>query len=175
MSATPPLASDATASATPTKRHSVIGGLLPLIGPILFIGATVMQFAGGVNADWGPTLVQNAVFYMIGWSGIGAAVSHMFFGKKISSTIGFRNDAYEFEVGAASLGTGIAGLLAANFGPEYWLAVILVSSIFRIVCGVGHIRSMVAERNFAINNTLILFVNFVVPAFLLLAYSAWAH
>lgn len=170
---------DSTGSTDPsaagaTRRGSVIGGLLPLIGPILFVVATIVQFAGGAGPEWRTVLVQNAVIYMIGWAGIGAAVSHMFFGKKISRTIGFRADAYEFEVGAASLGTGVAGLLAANYGPEYWFAVILVSSIFRVVCGFGHIRSMIAERNFAINNTLILFVNFVVPAFLLFAYFTWA-
>lgn len=174
MSSTPVTSVDAV-DHSPANRTSYIGGLLPLIGPLLFVGATIFQFSGGAGEAWGPTLVQNAVIYMIGWAGIGAAISHMFFGRKISRTIGFGANAYEFEVGAASLGTGIAALLAASFGPEYWLAVILVSSIFRIVCGFGHIRSMVSERNFAINNTLILFVNFVVPAFLLFAYFTWAN
>lgn len=156
-------------------RHSLIGGFLPLIGTILFIIATIIQFAGGAGEDWRVTLLQNAVIYMIGWAGIGAAVSHMFFGQKISRTIGFRKDAYEWEVGAASLGTGVAGLFAAQFGPEYWWALILVSSIFRVVCGIGHIRSMIIDRNFAVNNTLILFVNFVVPAFLIFGYLTWAR
>lgn len=159
----------------PAKRGTVIGGLLPLIGPILFLAAIVVQFTGGPGHDWRPVLVQNAVIYMIGWAGIGAAISHMFFGQKISRTIGFQNNAYEFEVGAASLATGVAGLLAASYGSEYWFAVILISSIFRITCGFGHIRSIVTDHNFAINNTLILFVNFVVPAFLLFAYFAWAQ
>jgi hypothetical protein len=30
------------------------------------------------------------------------------------------------------------------------------------------------DRNFAINNTAILFLNFVVPAFLVFTYLAWA-
>lgn len=170
-------ASESTATdaeTAPPRRKGIAGGLLPLIGPILFVGATVLQFAGGAGDDWGKQLVLNAVVYMIGWAGIGAAVSHMFFGQKISRTIGFGHSAYEFEVGAASLGTGVAALLAGNFGPEYWFAVILVSSIFRIVCGFGHIRSMIADGNFAVNNTLILIVNFVVPAFLLFAYFTWA-
>jgi hypothetical protein len=173
VSHTPNLVAGAPATA-PARHRSAAAGLLPLIGPILFVVATIHQFAGGAGEGWGPTLVQHGVFYLIGWSGFGAGIAHLAFGKKISRTIGFKNNEYEFEVGAADLAMGVGGLLAASFGPQYWFAIILVSAIFRIVCGVGHIRSMITERNFAVNNTLILFVNFVVPVFLLLAFHAWA-
>ncbi|KQR26275.1 DUF6790 family protein [Microbacterium sp. Leaf151] len=164
---------------TPTRttphRRRILGGLLPFIGVILFVIATVAQFAGGAGENWGPTLVTNAVVYMIGWAGIGAGISHIFFGNRISKTIGFEKSPYELEVGFADLAFGIAGLIAANFSPDYWLAVILSSSIFRVGCGIGHIRSMIRDKNFAINNTAILFVNFVVPAFLLFAFFTWAQ
>ena len=152
------------------RRKSIIGGILPFIGVILFLGATVIQFASGAGTNWGPTFLANAVTYLIGWAGIGAGISHVFFGGKISNSIGFRKSPYELEVGFASFGTGITALLASNYTPEFSLAVILVSSIFRIGCGFGHIRSMIVDRNFAINNTAILFINFVVPAFLLVTY-----
>lgn len=159
---------------TPRRhRRSVMGGLLPYIGVILFLGATVQQFANGAGEHWGPTLVDNAVIYLIGYAGVGAGISHILFGKKISQTIGFEKSPYELEVGFADLAMGITALLASNFAPEFSLAVILISSIFRVGCGIGHIRSMIASRNFAINNTLILGVNFLVPAFLLFAYSTW--
>lgn len=161
-------------TAPPRRRH-LLGGLLPFIGVILFIVATVMQFAGGAGNDWGPTLVANAVVFMIGWAGIGAGISHIFFGNHISKTIGFDKSPYELEVGFADLAFGIAGVIAASFSTDYWFAVILASSIFRVGCGIGHIRSMVRDKNFAINNTAILFVNFVVPAFLLLAFFTWAR
>lgn len=40
-------------------------------------------------------------------------------------------------------------------------------------CGIGHIREIMVKKNYAINNTAILFINFAVPAFLLLAWYAW--
>jgi hypothetical protein len=166
--------SAATAKATPA-RHSAIGGLLPFIGVILFVIFTIIQFASGAGEDWRSTLVTNAVVYMIGWAGIGAGISHLFFGRRISKTIGFQKSPYELEVGFADLAMGVVGVIAAGFSPDYWLAIILVSSIFRIGCGIGHIRSMIQDRNFAINNTAILFVNFVVPAFLLFAWFTWAN
>jgi hypothetical protein len=159
----------------PSPHRSIVGGLLPLIGVFLFIIATIMQFATGAGADWRPTLVENAVVYMIGWAGIGAGISHIFFGRRISRTIGFAKSPYELEVGFADLAMGIVGVIAASFSPDYWLAIILVSSIFRVGCGIGHIRSMIEDRNFAINNTAILFTNFVVPVFLLVAFFAWAR
>ncbi|MCA0345937.1 MAG: hypothetical protein LCH31_02620 [Actinobacteria bacterium] len=162
------------AEAQTGRKRSRLGGLLPFIGVILFVGATILQFAGGADFEWRTTLVQNAVFYMVGWSGIGAGIAHIFFGQKISRTIGFAHNPYEFEVGAANLALGIVGLIAINHSQEFWLAAILTSSIFRVVCGIGHIREMMINRNFAINNTAILFVNFVVPAFLIFAYYAWA-
>ena len=78
-------------------------------------------------------------------------------------------------VGFADLAYGIAGVIAASFSPDYWFAVILISSIFRVGCGIGHIRSIIRDKNYAINNTAILFVNFVVPAFLIFAYLTWAR
>ncbi len=157
-----------------THRH-ILGGLLPFVGVILFLIATVMQFAGGPGEDWGKNLVLNAVVYMIGWSGIGAGISHIFFGARISRTIGFEKSPYELEVGFADLAYGVAGVIATQFSADYWFAVILISSIYRVGCGVGHIRSIIRDKNYAVNNTAILFVNFVVPAFLVFAYLTWAR
>lgn len=162
------LAHDDTVDKTPTR--SKIGGVLPFIGVILFVGATILQFANGTGDDPGPQVLANAVTYLIGWAGVGAGVSHIFFGKKISQTIGFEQSPYELEVGFADLAFGLVALWAVGYTPEFSLAIILASSIFRVGCGIGHIRSMFRNRNFAINNTAILFVNFVVPAFLIATY-----
>jgi hypothetical protein len=158
------------------RRESFhVGGLLPYIGVMLFLLATVEQFAKGTTDQWGRTLVANAVTYLIGYAMVGAGISHIFFGARISKTIGFAKSPYEMEVGFADLAMGAVALIAVNYPLEFSLPIILISSIFRVGCGVGHIRSMVQDRNFAINNTLILGVNFLVPAFLLVAYYAWGN
>ena len=154
------------------KRH-VAGGILPFIGVILFTIATIQQFAGGAGAHWGPQLVSNAVVYLIGWAMVGAGVSHLLFGKKISKTIGFAQSPYEIEVGWADLAMGIVALMSVYYSSDFALAIIFVSSIYRVGCGLGHVRSMIRDRNFAPNNTLILVINFLVPAFLIYAFYAW--
>jgi hypothetical protein len=64
----------------------------------------------------------------------------------------------------------VVGLISQAFAPEFWLAVILASSIFRVGCGVGDIMQIVRNHDYAVDNSAILFVNVVVPAFLGTAY-----
>jgi hypothetical protein len=156
-----------------TRRASRKLGILPFIGVIAFAVASIpiLQDATG---DWQMKLLENGVVYLVGWAGIGAGISHIFFGRKVSASIGWAPSPFEREVGFANLGMGIAGVMAAGQEPAFWLAVIVVSSIFRIGCGIGHIREMIRNGNFAPNNTGVLLVNFGVPAFLILGYQAWA-
>lgn len=156
-----------------THRASPLLGMLPFIGVILFVATAIPLVFGDRSGDWKQDLVRNGVIYMVGWAGVGAGISHLVFGRKISASIGWAPSPYELEVGFADLAMGITGLLAGSYGKEYWLAAILVSSIFRVGCGIGHVRQMIQARDFAPNNTAVLFVNFVVPAVLVLTYFAW--
>lgn len=158
----------------PTRRRSSLWlGLLPFIGVILFL-VTAVPVLASRDDDWQRTLLVNAVVYMIGWAGIGAGISHLFFSDSISRSIGFEKSPFEVEVGFAGLAFGVTGVLAGSFEKEYWLAIIIASSVYRVGCGLGHVRSIVRSRNYAINNTAILIIDFVVPAFLVAAYLAWS-
>jgi hypothetical protein len=167
----PALATTKTRAAT--KRSNPLFGVLPFIGVILFLISAISVLGSGSDT-WQRDLLTNAVVYLIGWACIGGGISHIFFGPKISASIGWQWSPFELEVGLANLGFGIAAVLAASFSPEYALALIIANSVFRVGSGVGHIRNMITDRNFAINNTAILFIDFVVPAFLFWAYFAWS-
>jgi hypothetical protein len=172
-----PATSEPAASAPePARRHkrSLLLGLLPFVGVILFAVSAAQIVIGDRPADWQHQLALAAVVYLIGWAALGAGISHIFFGKAISRSIGFARSPYELEVGFANLGFGVAALMAGSFQKEYWLAIIVANSIFRVGCGAGHIKQIVMDRNYAINNTAILFLNFAVPAFLVFSYFAWA-
>jgi hypothetical protein len=170
------VAEAATSAPEPARQHkrSLLLGLLPFVGVILFAISAAQIVIGGRPADWQHQLALAAVVYLIGWAALGAGISHIFFGKAISRSIGFARSPYELEVGFANLGFGVAALMAGSFQKEYWLAIIVANSIFRVGCGAGHIKQIVMDRNYAINNTAILFLNFAVPAFLVFSYFAWA-
>src|SRR6185437_3038792 len=76
----------------------------------------------------------------IGWAGVGADISHLFFGNPISASIGFEHNPYEFEVGVCDLSLGIVGLMASYYTPAFWLTIIWFASLFKAGCGIGHIR-----------------------------------
>lgn len=156
-----------------TKHSSPLLGILPYIGVILFIISILPILFGNHTGDWQRQVVLNGVIYMVGWAGIGSGISHLFFGKQISKSIGFEKSPYELEVGFCGLSFGIVGVIAASYQPDFWLAVILMSSLYRIGCGYGHVRQILQKRNFAINNTAILVLDFGVPAFLLWSYCSW--
>ena len=82
---------------------------------------------------------------------------------------------FQWEVGGANLGIGVAGVLATSFGPAYWLVVIPRGHGLPLVAGIGHIREIVQRRNFAISNSgPILVLDFVIPAYLLVIWLLWA-
>lgn len=168
MTQTPP-----AHSAPKSKLHGAIGALLPFIGIILFLFHTVVQLAGGLESGWQKVMLGNAVTYLIGWAMLGGGIAHLFFGQRISKTIGFAHNEFQFEVGAADFSMGLVALLAMSYSTDYWWAIILVSSLYRVICGFGHIRSMIRDHNFATNNTLILIINFVVPTLLIVGYLSW--
>lgn len=161
-------------SPTTSSRSHRWMGVLPFIGVILFLVHILAGLATGATGDWPRGLVQYGVFYLIGWAGIGGGISHVFFGRRTSASIGWAPSPFETEIGFANLGFGVAGVFATAYGPEYWWAVIVANSVFRVLAGVLHVREIVRSKNYAVNNTSILFVDFVVPVFLVLSWLAWA-
>lgn len=169
-----PRTATSTDAAEPAHRSSRLLGVLPYIGAILFAWHAGQILLGSRTGDWKQDIVMFGVIDLIGIAGIGAGVAHVVFGPPIARSIGWEHTPFQTEVGFANLGFGIAAVMAASQSPEYWLAVIIANGVFRAGAGLVHIREMVTHRDFAINNTMILVVNFVVPAFLYLAWHAWA-
>jgi hypothetical protein len=162
---------------TTSKQRSASNpllGLLPFIGLILYLFHIGWALITGATDGWPRDLVEFGVYYLIGWAAIGGGISHIFFSRKISASIGWSRSPFETEIGLANLGFGIAGVLALSYGPEFWWAIIVANSVFRVGAGFVHIRSMMRDKNFAVNNTSILLLDFGVPAYLVISYLAWA-
>ncbi|MGD0017374.1 MAG: DUF6790 family protein [Verrucomicrobiia bacterium] len=98
---------------------------------------------------WGTIILRNLLVYACGWQMIGGAVGHLFFGNRIAEYIGWpKDDPFQFEVGLAALGIGVLGLLCKSFGGAFWLAPIIMVTIFGWGCAIGHIRQMIKNKNF---------------------------
>lgn len=105
-------------------------------------------------------------------------VMHVFFGEMAAKFIGWANSPFQAEVGFASLGFGLIGLLA--FRPDYGLrlAAIVGSASFLWGAAGGHVYQMVVAHNFAPGNAgTIFWADLLVPAvgFVFLAGWRWSR
>jgi hypothetical protein len=116
-------------------------------------------------------LLRYAFIFPVGLMGLWAAFGHIVFPARVAQAIGWQTSPFQFEVGVANLGIGLAGLYAALRSFEARLATNLVLACFLIGAGIGHIREIIIAGNFAPGNAgPILFTDLLTPTaiFLLL-------
>jgi hypothetical protein len=121
---------------------------VPLVG---FLTNLTVELARGVD-DWKVTALEVGLVWLVGVNGIITGTGHMFMPAPIAASIGWPASRFQWEVGLADLSYGVAGVMAPGFDRGFWLATIVVFSIFMLGAAVGHVRSMVAERNFSPGN-----------------------
>jgi hypothetical protein len=142
---------------------------LPLAG---FLVAFAIALVRGVD-DWKVTALEAGLTWLVGVSGIVLASGHLFMPAPVAASIGWPPSRFQFEVGLANLGYGVAGVMAPSFGRGFWLATIVVFSIYMLGAAAGHVRSMIAEHNFAPGNAgYIFWYDVLAPAFLIALYVA---
>jgi hypothetical protein len=123
--------------------------------------------------DWKVTTLKVGLLWLVGVNGIITGTGHMFMSAQVAASIGWPTSRFQWEVGLADLSYGVAGVMAPSFGRGFWLATILVFSIFMLGAAVGHVRSMVAEHNFAPGNAgYIFWYDIGAPILLIALYIA---
>lgn len=115
---------------------------------------------------------ENALRWMLflglGWTILGGAVTHTVFAKGTAKAIGWKTNDFQYEVGFASLGIGLAGIYAWRVSePTAWVAASIAGGLFLFLAGLNHIREILVDRNYAPGNTFILISDFGVPISLL--------
>ena len=121
---------------------------LPLAG---FLVNLAIALAGDLD-DWKVTTLKVGLVWLVGVNGIILGSGHLFMPAPTAASIGWPTSRFQWEVGLAGLSFGVAGVMAPSFDRGFWLATIIVFSIFMLGAAVGHVRSMVAEHNFAPGN-----------------------
>ena len=97
------------------------------------------------------------LLFSIGISYLYNFVMHVFFAEMAAAFIGWANSPFQYEVGFASLGFGIVGLLAFRQGLAFRAASIIGPSFFLWGAAGGHVYQMIASHNFAPGNAGIIF------------------
>jgi hypothetical protein len=84
-------------------------------------------------------------------------VFHVFFGETAAAFIGWADSPFQQEVGFASLGMAVLGLLAFKGSFDMRLAAIVAPACFLWGAAAGHIYQMITAHNFAPGNAGIIF------------------
>jgi hypothetical protein len=135
-----------------------------------FVINLAIRLIGGVD-DWKIETLKLGLLWLVGVNGIITGTGHMFMPAPIAQSIGWATSPFQWEVGLADLSYGVLGVMAPAFGREFWLATIIVFSIFMLGAAVGHVRSMLREHNFAPGNAgYIFWYDIIVPLALIAMY-----
>src|SRR5262245_34956738 len=97
------------------------------------------------------------VLFSIGFSNLYNFVLHVFFGKLAASFIGWEDSPFQLEVGFASLGFALVGLLAFRGSFDLRLAAIVGPAGFLWGAAGGHVYQMITAHNFAPGNAGVIF------------------
>ena len=116
------------------------------------------------------------LLFTIGINNLVNFVFHVFFGDMAAKFIGWEDSPFQAEVGFASLGVGIAGVIAFKASLPFRFATLIPPSAFSLGAGGGHIYQIIVAHNFSPGNVgLVLPSNFLIPltgfVFLWLSYK----
>src|ERR1700719_2242889 len=104
------------------------------------------------------------LLFAIGINNLINFVFHVFFGDIAAKFIGWENSPFQAEVGFASLGVGIAGIIAFKASLPFRFATLIPPWAFSLGAAGGHIYQMIAAHNFSPGNVgLVLPSNFLIP------------
>jgi hypothetical protein len=148
--------------------------LIFVIGNYFFTFLIIGLIAAGISLLNKPkrlriNTVAEAFFsyyllFTIGINNLVNFVFHVFFGDIAAEFIGWQNSPFQAEVGFASLGVGIAGVIAFRASLPFRFATLIPPSAFSLGAAGGHIYQMIVAKNFSPGNVgLVLPSNFLIP------------
>jgi hypothetical protein len=99
-------------------------------------------------------------YFLLGSVGVSFGynfVVHVFFGDMAARFIGWEPSPFQTEVGMASLGYAVIGVLAFRGGFGLRAAAVVGPGIFLLGAAAGHIYQMIVAQNFAPGNAGVIF------------------
>ncbi|QIB33182.1 DUF6790 family protein [Ancylobacter pratisalsi] len=110
-------------------------------------------------------LLRYILVFPVGLMGLWGFTGHVFFAEQAAASIGWAPSPFQFEVGMANLGIGLAGIIGAFLpSPGFRAAVGVMMAGFLGGAGVGHLVQIGETGNMAAGNAgPILYTDFLTP------------
>src|SRR5450830_1818828 len=91
--------------------------------------------------------------FQIGLMSFIAFIAHVFRDPEIAALVGWQpGSPFQYEVGMMNLGLAVLGFLYIWFRKEFWLATAIIAAVTMAGCGVGHVREIIVNNNWAPGN-----------------------
>lgn len=129
--------------------------------------AAIISIAQQPAAERDPREEILAFFLLfgVGFGFLYSGAMHIFFGPMVARFIGWADSPFQAEVGFASLGFGIVGILSFRGSFGLRLAAVVGPAVFALGAGGVHIKQMITAGNFAPGNVgLAFFADLFGPA-----------
>ena len=97
------------------------------------------------------------LLFSIGLSFFYNFIMHVFFAEMAASFIGWKNSPFQYEVGYASLGFAIVGIISFKQNLAFRAASVIGPSFFLWGAAGGHVYQMITTHNFAPGNAGVIF------------------
>lgn len=123
-----------------------------IIGTIVSIIVLITRSKPLSNLTIADIFFSYFLLFSIGISYLVNFILHVFFGDMIARFIGWDNSPFQLEVGFASLGFAIVGILAFKGSMGMRAAAVIGPSMFLLGAAGGHIYQMIKAHNFAPGN-----------------------
>jgi hypothetical protein len=114
-------------------------------------------------------IVRISLLYLLcvqwGFGAAATAIPHILYPDQIAAFIGWESGSpFQLELGFASLGNSLLGILSIWLRGWFWLAPVVSRSVFSLGAGYVHIADILAHGNMSPGNAgPILFYDIVVP------------
>ena len=109
-------------------------------------------------------LLSDYILYAVGLMYLYNAVVHTVFARTSAAFIGWADSPFQHEVGYASLGFGVAAIIAHRSNFTARLVAILGPSLFLWGAAAGHIREILETKNFSPGNAgVVLWTDIFLP------------
>jgi hypothetical protein len=117
--------------------------------------------------------LRNALVFAVGVGGLIAGIGHTVFRDQVADSLGWpKGNPFQLEVGFADFAIGVVGIMSAWYSGRFWLAAIVVVSVFLLCDAIGHVVEMVRSRNLAPGNAGFAFWwDLLLPALLITLYA----
>ncbi len=159
-----------------------IMGLTTILSLILFIcsvGVPLLQLIFSHERmklqNLSSLMLKYALFFNVGGLFIMGCAGQFFYAHEISNCLGLSWSPFQYELGFSELGIGILGLLCPLFQRQFWLATIMMTSVWLLGASGVHFYYYLLGNESIMNASFVIFWNFFMTIWLITFYVIHAR